>query len=176
MLEYSRLDAVPQEDHAPIDLDHLLRSVVADVAFEFGEAGADTRIDYAGEGGVSTVGYESALRSGIENVLRNAARHHRGDGSVSVRLDAEDDEAVITIEDHGGGVAEDEIARIFEPFYRATARPSSIATDGSGLGLSIAGRAIELNKGALSARNTERGFCVEIRLPVVAPDDGDPAT
>ncbi len=166
ILEYSRLDASPQEELAVVDLDELLRSIVADVSFEFGEAGADTRIDYATERSASTDGYQSALRSGIENVLRNAARHHRGDAPVSVRLDTDGREAVITIEDHGGGVAEHEIGKIFEPFYRATARATGSSADGSGLGLSIASRAIERNKGTLNATNTARGLAVEIRLPL----------
>ncbi len=171
ILEYSRLDAAPQDDYATIDLDELLRSIVADVAFEFGEAGADTRIDYASEHSASTAGYASALRSAIENVLRNAARHHTGSDPVTVRLDTEGSDAVITIEDHGGGIAEHELPRIFEPFYRAAVRSSASAPQGSGLGLSIAGRAIELNKGTLEARNTEQGLAVEIRLAQVTASD-----
>ena len=124
------------------------------------------RIDYVAERAVSTVGYEGALRSGIENVLRNAARHHRGEEPIKVRLDTGDGEAVVTIEDQGGGVAEHELGKIFEPFYRAAARPSGTATEGSGLGLSIAGRAVELNMGSLRATNTARGLAVEIRLPL----------
>ncbi len=171
ILEYSRLDAAPQDEQVVINLDELLRSIVADVAFEFGEVGADTRIDYVAGRNVSTVGYEGALRSGIENILRNAARHHQDEDPLSVRLDAHGAYAVIVVEDHGGGVAEDEIAKIFEPFYRATARPSGNASDGSGLGLSIASRAIELNKGTLTATNTTQGLAVEIRLPLAAVAD-----
>ena len=166
ILEYSRLDAAPQDEHTAIDLDELLRSIVADVAFEFGEAGAATRIDYAMERRASMVGYESALRSGIENVLRNAARHHQGDTPVLVRLDVDGAEAVVTIEDEGGGVDENVLPKIFEPFYRATA---GTATAGSGLGLSIAGRAIELNEGSLQVSNTDRGLRVTIRLPLLSP-------
>ena len=136
ILEYSRLDAAPQDDHVPVDLDGLLRSVIADVVFEYGEADAETRIDYIAERAASTVGYEGALRSGIENVLRNAARHHRGKEPIKVRLDTGDGDAVVTIEDQGGGVAEHELGKIFEPFYRA------------------------------AATNTARGLAVEIRLPL----------
>jgi signal transduction histidine kinase len=110
-------------------------------------------------------GYPNALRSGVENVLRNAMQHNREGGKVDVRLGAEGSQLVVTIEDQGGGVAEHELDSIFEPFYRAKARQAGETVRGSGLGLAIASRAISLNDGALTARNTEHGLCVEIRLP-----------
>jgi two-component system sensor histidine kinase CpxA len=165
ILEYSRLGAASQEARTVIDLDELLRSVVEDVGFEFGEAGTGADIEYHSRGSTGIDGYPGALRSAVENVLRNAARHHRGSGAVTAALTWEGDEAVITVEDEGGGVAEHELERLFEPFYRAETKGGRDAAGGAGLGLAIAARAIQQNGGTLAARNTARGLAVEMRLP-----------
>ena len=165
ILEYSRLDAGPPEDRARIDLQELIGSVAEDVRYEYGQAGGDTGIEFEADANGMVNGYPNALRSGVENVLRNAMQHNREGGKVDVRLGAEGSQLVVTIEDQGGGVAEHELDSIFEPFYRAKARQAGETVRGSGLGLAIASRAISLNDGALTARNTEHGLCVEIRLP-----------
>jgi len=71
-----------------------------------------------------------------------------------------------------GGVAEDELDRIFESFYRAKTSRADESARGSGLGLAIASPAIALNGGSLSARSTGRGLCVGARLPPVRTTSG----
>ena len=163
ILEFSRLDADPQEERSPIDLDELLRAIVEDVKFEYG--GTGVRIGFEALSSGDTNGYPNALRSGVENVLRNAVQHNRDGGEIQVQFDRQGTQAVITITDQGGGVAEGELDRIFEPFYRSTRGPNG-SQPGSGLGLAIASRAIALNQGSLTASNTEGGLCIQIRLPL----------
>lgn len=166
ILEFSRLDSEPHEERSHIDLDELLRSVVEDARYEYGRSDGEASIVLDSVGAIVVEAYPGALQSAIENVLRNAMQHDRESGEVQVRLVAEASQAVVTIEDQGGGVAEHELDQIFEPFYRATNKRADEATRGSGLGLAIASRAIALNNGALTACNAEHGLCVEIRLPV----------
>lgn len=128
--------------------------------YEYGE-GADIVFEQAGE--VRVEGYEKALRSSLENILRNAMQHSNGAGRVTASLRTEGGEAVISIVDEGGGVADGDLDSIFEPFYRASSRRDG---SGTGLGLAIAKRAIELNDGSVRAANAEPGLCVEIRLPL----------
>ena len=168
IIEYSRLDSGPSEDRSRIDLEELLRSVVEDVRFEFGRTGGDVGIEFQADSGGIVDGYSNALRSGAENVLRNAVQHNREGGMVHVQLGAEGSQVVVTVEDQGGGVAEHELESIFEPFYRSKAKKAGGSHRGSGLGLAIASRAITLNDGALTARNAAHGLCVEIRLPSAA--------
>ena len=171
ILEFSRLDTLGHETRADIDLDELLRSVIADVGFEFGVDGTDLRVAYQADDEIRIAGYPGALRSAVENVLRNAARHHRGSDPVAVRLVVEGGEAVITVEDGGGGVAESHLDRLFEPFYRAPSNSRDGDQNGTGLGLAIAERAMRLNGGFLSAKNSARGLVVELRLPLGAAID-----
>ncbi len=168
ILEYSRLDADTHEERSMIDLDELIRSVMEDVRFEYGSIGNEAGIAFESDCNAEVHGYPNALRSGVENVMRNAMQHSRTAGKVDVRLHADDSQAVISIVDQGGGVAEDELARIFEPFYRSAKAPGNESGTGSGLGLAIAARAIAMNGGSVKAHNDADGLCVEIRLPLTA--------
>lgn len=169
ILEFSRLDSDFHEGRSTVSLDDLLRSVVDDVRYEYGHQGTAVRIELEPGDECTLSGYPNALRSCIENVIRNALQHSRDDGNVTVGLRVDDSQALISIEDQGGGVPDDELERIFEPFYRATARQANTAQQSGGLGLAIAARATALHGGAITARNTEKGLRVEISLPLVLP-------
>ena len=64
--------------------------------------------------------------------------------------------AVLRVRDHGPGVPEADLARIFEPFYRVL-RPDSRVTDGTGIGLAIAARAARLHGAQIRATNAPGG-------------------
>jgi two-component system, OmpR family, sensor histidine kinase PrrB len=77
-------------------------------------------------------GWEPGLRLLVDNLLENAARHGRPDGTVAVSVDAAGGPA-IAVEDDGPGIAEDDRERIFEPFVRI----DGTEAPGSGLGLAL---------------------------------------
>lgn len=158
ILKFSRLDAEVREQQQAIDLAELLHSIVEDVRYEYGD---EARISADIDTTVSIHGYPAALRSGLENVLRNAMQHNRPGGEVFMSLEVEESEAVVAITDQGGGVAAEDLEKIFEPFYRAT---SDASKPGSGLGLAIASRAMAMNAGTMTASNTSDGLRVVIRL------------
>ncbi len=163
ILEYSRLDADTHEGRTSVDLDELVQSVVEDARYEY--ASVEAGIAFESDSSVQVQGYPNALSSAVENVLRNAVQHGHSDGDVQVRLRAETAYAVIEIRDSGGGVPDEELDRIFEPFYRSAQR-SGASREGSGLGLAIAARAIAMNNGSVSAANTSEGLSVKLRLPL----------
>lgn len=168
ILEFSRLDADPHEPRAPVDMEDLIRSVVEDVRYEYGRGGdmADISFEFDEEARSEVLhGYPNALRSGLENVLRNAMQHGAEDGEVRVRLRRDGKRAVVTVADDGGGVPEAELDRILEPFYRGNTQ-SRTRGPGSGLGLAIAARAFAMHGGSLTAANTEDGLSIEILLPL----------
>ena len=79
------------------------------------------------------------------------------------------DAVEITVTDDGPGVSPDELAHLFEPFYRPD-RSRSRDTGGSGLGLAIVRTAIEACGGQASASLPQAGgFCVMIRLGKALP-------
>jgi two-component system sensor histidine kinase CpxA len=118
------------------------------------------------------LGSYELLRSGVENVVRNAIRYTEPDTAVEVALRVRMGTAVLTVRDHGPGVPEADLQHIFEPFYRVSeARERS--SGGVGLGLSIAERTVKLHGGSLRAENLADGLLVTIELPLAGPQ---PAT
>lgn len=106
-----------------------------------------------------------ALRTAIENVLRNAIRHSPDHSCVtlSLALEATGDMA-IRVRDCGSGVPEAALAKLFLPFYRLdTSRQRG--SGGHGLGLAICKRIITSHGGQVLARNANPGLEVTLLLP-----------
>ncbi len=164
ILSYARMDSSPQIEPVEIDLADLISDVVDNVNYECRSAGIDGVTVQASFDASPTIhGYIDALTSAVENILRNAVRHSPADGAVFVRVSQQDTITRIEILDHGEGVDEADLARLFEPFYRTRDAPDT----GAGLGLAIAKRAIRLNGGEVTAENSdEGGLRVLIRLPI----------
>ncbi len=73
----------------------------------------------------------------------------------------------IVIRDHGPGVPEDTLTRIFDPFFRVEEARDSTG-GGSGLGLSIAKRAVQVHHGTITAENASPGLRVRLTIPLLA--------
>jgi signal transduction histidine kinase len=101
----------------------------------------------------------------VMNILANAFKYAAGT-PVSVSLGQEGDEAVIEIVDHGPGIAEKDLERIFGRFERAAPKRHY---GGLGLGLYVSHEIVAAQKGMISARNIEGGGAAfTIRLPIDA--------
>ena len=114
-------------------------------------------------------GHLNSLAQALENILRNAIRHSPPEGVVSLSGQREGDMWHLWLDDQGGGVAPQELERIFAPFIRLDgSRPGD---GGFGLGLSIARNALRLQGGSLWAENHGPGLRVHLRLRVCEPSD-----
>ncbi len=147
-----------------INLTKLFEQIVTDADFEAQADEKSVKITHKDE--VKVFGNETLLRSAIENVLRNAVKYTPEKTAVEVSLKKQNKTAIVAVRDFGAGVPENEIEKLFRPFYRVHAARER-KTGGIGLGLAIAERAVQAHDGAIKARNTERGLLVEINLPVV---------
>ena len=101
----------------------------------------------------------------LENLLRNALRYTDPAKGVELSLQQDQNGVEIAVRDHGPGVPEEQVQKIFEPFYRVQeARDRS--SGGYGLGLSIAATAVRRHGGQLAARNDPGGgLIVTVGLP-----------
>jgi signal transduction histidine kinase len=98
----------------------------------------------------------------VTNVIENALHAMPGTGQLTIRASAQDQSIVVEITDTGVGMDADAIARIFEPYFSTKAR-------GTGLGLTIAKRNIELAGGTIAVSSARGvGSTVTIRVPIAA--------
>jgi signal transduction histidine kinase len=87
---------------------------------------------------------------------------------VEVDLRAEGEEIVLTVQDDGPGIPEEELPQLFEPFYRID-RSRSKKTGGYGLGLSLCKRIVEAHGGRIEVTNrAARGVRVTVALPNIS--------
>ena len=104
------------------------------------------------------VGFKRALR----NIIENAAKY--GD-SVFVTVEANDLHIVLTVDDDGPGIAEESLEDVLRPFVRLD-NARSRDTQGLGLGLAIAARAVQMEGGDMQLSNRpEGGLRIKIELP-----------
>lgn len=165
LLTLSRLETgVAVIERVPVDFALLVRKVCSDANFEAKSRG----------GAVDIITPETALISGIpellhravENLVRNAVRYTLNGTKVEIKLSLNKASAttLLVVRDHGPGVPESALDKIFKPFFRlddARDRQSG----GTGLGLAITERAVRLHGGTVKAYNaTDGGLVVEMEL------------
>lgn len=106
----------------------------------------------------------------LANLLNNAVKFSPPGSTVRLGAHAVQNQLVFEVEDHGAGIAPEDLARIFEPFYR-TAHSDRQAIQGTGLGLAIVKRLVELQNGSIEVRSTVGlGSTFIVRLPAATAD------
>jgi two-component system, OmpR family, sensor histidine kinase CpxA len=167
LLTISRLEAGTDGLHrSRLSLRELVEQVAHDADYETPgrcRVVADTSDEYLADAD------PDLLRSAVENVVRNATRYTHDGSAVEIRLEREgadlSHDIIVRVLDSGPGVPEQELEKIFQPFYRLDDARNR-QTGGAGLGLSITDRAVRLHGGLVRASNrSEGGLAVEIRIP-----------
>ena len=158
------------QDTGIVHIGEVLDETVKDCALEAQFRGCS--IDASGQLLGTILGNRELLRRAIENVLRNGIRYSPKHSAIRVTATETERDATIAVRDFGPGVPTDALARLFDPFFRVEeARDSN--GGGSGMGLSIAKRAVQLHHGTIVAENAEPGLRVLITIPL---GTGDGAT
>jgi two-component system, OmpR family, sensor kinase len=148
----TRLNPQTAPTRHPLRLDELVAEVLEDARFEHPAA----RIEYHAAGDTEVLGEPRGLRSAVENVLRNALDHTDPQRPVELELKRVGNEVRLHVLDCGPGVAENDLQRIFEPFFRSD-RSRDHRHDGYGIGLAITARVLALHGGRVLARNRPTG-------------------
>lgn len=171
LLETERLDSPHGElSRSRADMSALVRDAVASAA----EA----------DPGVHLVGADAPLHADVDveririvvtNVLSNALKYSDPDGApVRVVVDASDGAIMISVHDRGVGIAGDDLAFVFEPFYRGD-RSRTKATGGYGIGLSLAKRIVEAHGGVIEVSSElGEGTSVLVTLPAATNGSARP--
>ena len=97
------------------------------------------------------------------NLLKNACEHTAPGGVIRVRLERTEAAFFCVIEDDGGGVAEEELPRLFRRFYRAEHQNKN----GAGIGLAIVKEIVQRHHGTVTAENGTNGLKITISMPML---------
>jgi len=116
----------------------------------------------ANEDAITFLGSESLLHVAISNILENACKFSENK-IVTLRILADSDFILLTIQDMGVGIPSDELKNIYEPFFRAS---NVRGIEGFGFGLPLAYRIIKMHSGQIRVLSqVGKGTIVKIRFP-----------
>ena len=165
LLDLSRVEFGGTEEWTDIDLATVLVEVVSTNQHAAKRQGLG--LSLTGSAELLVRGDRSQLVSVFSNLVDNAIKYSEIGGVVNVNSAVKDDEIVLSVTDHGIGIAERDQKRIFERFYRVD-KARSRATGGTGLGLSIVRHIVLEHGGAIDVRSEEGvGSTFTVRLPRV---------
>ncbi|MFG6666116.1 ATP-binding protein [Halomonas sp. HNIBRBA4712] len=139
-----------------VDVLSILQGIQAD-AEEQGE-----RVRLQGTPPRPLFGHPQSLQRALRNLVENALRYGASESGVEVVIEASQATLCLRVLDRGPGIAEEELTRVTEPFYRREASRNR-DTGGYGLGLSIVQAVAEAHRGRLVLQNREGGG-LEARL------------
>ena len=158
-LEAGAFDAPKQE----FSIGELLDEILHDARFEAASNGRE--VSCSGNADAQLCGQPALLARAIENVVRNAIKHSPPGGKVEVESTCDARFFRIRVMDSGPGVAQEDLGKIFQPFYRGSSTEKDL--DGHGLGLAIAQQVVLQHDGRIAAANRAGGgLCVELSLPL----------
>ncbi len=170
LFELSRTQAgVLRLELARVSIGDLVSDAVAGASALADAKGVRLEGQLVGEPAVVDASAPEVLRA-LRNVLENAIRHTPADGTVVVLGSARDAFGVIEVRDTGGGIAHEDLARVFDVGWSGD--DARTPGSGSGLGLAIARGLVEAHQGDVSVRNENGGACVSLRFPLGATEGG----
>ena len=166
LLDLSRVEFGGTEEWTDIDLATVLVEVVSTNQHAAKRQGLG--LSLTGSAELLVRGDRSQLISVFSNLVDNAIKYSEIGGIVNVSSTIKGEEIMVSVTDHGIGIAERDQKRIFERFYRVD-KARSRATGGTGLGLSIVRHIVLEHGGAIDIRSEEGvGSTFTVRLPRVA--------
>lgn len=110
------------------------------------------------------------LEQVLQNLLQNAIKYSPNGGTIAVRVEQRDQEAVLSVTDEGIGIPQEAQAQLFRRFYRA---PNTVGSSisGMGIGLYVVDEIVRRHGGSVSVTSAEgRGSVFTIHLPLLSAD------
>lgn len=144
IMELSRLDENKSVgDFVDVDLYAMAQNIAARLKYKADKRGIT--LDVVGSNAV-VCGVQSVLSEVVYNLVDNAIKYNKDNGSVSVKVADGADEVTVSVSDTGIGIGAADRERVFERFYRAD-KSHNKETGGTGLGLSIVKHGVLFHKG-----------------------------
>jgi len=163
LLLLTSLDSLENEmEMTPVRLDEQLKATLRRYRWLMEEKDISLTADIKA---ITVQGNAAYLEKVWENILSNALKYTPSDGEINISMKETETKAVISVQDNGIGITEENIPYLFERFYRVDeARNADI--EGTGLGLSIAKEVVELHGGDIKVKSkVDKGTVFSVRLP-----------
>jgi signal transduction histidine kinase len=139
------------------------------------ERGADLRFEGSDSDSLWTRAHRPLLGQLLDNLIENACKYSRPGTPITVRVWSEPGGVELAVEDRGCGIAPEDLAHIFEPFYRSDSA-RQLGHAGVGLGLAVARRIAVTHGGTITAESEpDRGSRFVVRLPRAPAPEVAPA-
>jgi len=162
LLILARCDAeLADLPRSPVDLVEILHAVINDLT-PYADA-RNISVTVTATAHPKPIANEMSVHLVARNLLDNALRYTPAGGKVSIEIDSTENFAVLRVVDTGPGIAPELRERLFQRFYRA----GRSGGEGSGLGLSIVHRCVEVHNGTITVMEPEGGgLVVTVRIPL----------
>ena len=168
LLDMTNLKSVPRTDH--VSLEELVDEVFCDLDPVAEKAGISIHFDDSSSQDWHTDVHTpdaSALNNNIRNItgsyvllyravynlVENAIKYNRPNGSVTVSVKEKNGQAMILVKDTGIGISPENQKKIFDPFFRVD-KSRSRAMGGAGLGLALVRRVVDIVGGEIAVKST----------------------
>jgi signal transduction histidine kinase len=164
LLDLSRLEAGEQPfDIRPFPVREVLENAAREARLHAPES---VVFSIEAPAGLQVEGDPERIHQVVMNLLENAVRYSPRPGLVALRASRAGQEVTLEVCDDGPGIAEDDLERVFERFYRGDGSGSDEDGGGAGLGLAIARWIVELHGGTIrAARQEPHGSQMVVTLP-----------
>jgi two-component system, OmpR family, sensor kinase len=171
MLRLARLDQHPGRHFEPVDVTALVTECAERAEITDPERAWHTDI----APGLSSTGDEELLRRAVDNLLANVRAHTARHTTATLTAARHNGSITIEVSDEGPGVSPEQLARIFDRFYRSGTGHD--CPPGSGLGLAIVNAvAVTHNGTAQASLNDPHGLRITLTLPSLGPASAEPDT
>lgn len=173
VLDFAGTELIRKPYHlSPVNVAGVIENLLITCRSDFEAQGFKVETQLAAEMWVNAD--SAALRRAMQNLLNNAMKYSDQQRLILIRAHQQNNEAQITVEDHGMGIDAAELPHLFEPFRRGQAAVAA-QIPGNGLGLSLVRRVLEAHGGSVTVRSRlGQGSAFTLHLPIAPqPQEGD---
>lgn len=166
LLDMTNLKSVPRTDH--VSLEELVDEVFCDLDPVAEKAGISIHFDDSAsqDSHTDVTGSYVLLYRAVYNLVENAIKYNRPNGSVTVSVKEKNSQVMILVKDTGIGISLENQKKIFDPFFRVD-KSRSRAMGGAGLGLALVDSIAREHGGSVKVlESNEKGSIIALMLPV----------
>lgn len=166
LLDMTNLKSVPRTDQ--VSLEELVDEVFCDLDPVAEKAGISIHFDDSSsqDSHTDVTGSYVLLYRAVYNLVENAIKYNRPNGSVTVSVKEKNGQAMILVKDTGIGISPENQKKIFDPFFRVD-KSRSRAMGGAGLGLALVDSIAKEHGGSVKVlESNEKGSIIALMLPV----------